>query len=65
MTPATDDRPMLTVRDLAVWLNIHPRTLRRKLSAGELPKPIRLFKRGLRWRRATIEHWLQEQEAQR
>jgi len=52
---------LLTVKDLAAALRLGKRTIWRMVSTGALPKPIRLG-RSVRWRRATIERWLEEQE---
>jgi len=50
-----------TVKEVAAALKLGQRTIWRMVSTGALPKPIRLG-RSVRWRRATIERWLEEQE---
>jgi excisionase family DNA binding protein len=37
MTPQTDTRPMLTVRDVANRLSLKERTVRELLGSGQLP----------------------------
>ncbi len=50
--------PKLVTRDeIATWLRIHPRDLRRLILAGEFPAGIQVGRR-LRWERRTLEKWL-------
>lgn len=50
--------PKLVTRDeVATWLRIHPRDLRRLILAGEFPAGIQVGRR-LRWERRTLEKWL-------
>jgi excisionase family DNA binding protein len=50
---------MLTVKDLAVYLNVHPSTIYRMLNKTDLPR----FKIGSDWRfhREAIDRWITEQ----
>lgn len=50
---------LMTVKDLADYLNVHPSTIYRLLSQGKLPA----FKIGSDWRfhRIDIERWIREQ----
>jgi len=50
---------LITLEELAGLLHLSPRTLQRKLSAGELPKPIRIG-RSIRWQVTTIHKWIQD-----
>jgi excisionase family DNA binding protein len=52
--------PVLTVRDLAHYLKVHPSTLYRLLKAGQLPA----FKVGSDWRFNVeeIDRWCVERE---
>ncbi len=52
---------MLTVRDLAELLSVHTRSIRRWVSEGELPPPIKIGG-SLRWKPARIQEWIQEKE---
>jgi excisionase family DNA binding protein len=51
----TDEERMMTVRDLAVYLRVHPTTVYRQLKRGQLPA----FKVGSDWRfdRELIDRW--------
>ncbi len=57
--------PKLVTRDeVATWLRIHPRDLRRLILAGEFPPGIQVGRR-LRWDRRTIGKWLDAGERNR
>ena len=51
--------PLLTAVDVCGLLQVSPRTLRRLVHLGEVPKPIRLGT-APRWRRGTIDRLLAE-----
>lgn len=51
---------LLTVRDVARRLNIGTRTVWRYCATGDLPAPIRLGKRVVRWKAADIERFVEE-----
>lgn len=51
-------RPLLKPDEVAQWLSISPRTLWRKVSKGEIPKPVRVGG-STRWRADVIESWLE------
>jgi len=62
-TAMTDDA-LLTFSEVCDRLRVAPRTARRWLSAGVLPKPdYRLAGSADRWRAATITKWLESQAA--
>lgn len=48
--PEFDGEGLLTVRDVALLLSIHPRPVWRMASSGELPQPLRFRDKLLRWR---------------
>ena len=50
---------LLTVQEVAVWLGVHPQTVRRKIHSGALPA-VRLGARGtpLRVDQVELERWL-------
>lgn len=57
-SPESPLTPLLIGADeLAALLRISTRSLWRLLSAGRLPKPIRLG-RSVRWRRVEVEIWI-------
>lgn len=58
---------LLTAGQVAELLGLHPATVRRRAAEGTLPKPIRIGRRTIRWHRATIEKWAEDQasDAQR
>lgn len=51
---------LLTAADLCALLKLDARTLRVLRHEGRVPEPIKLG-RSLRWRRAEIEEWIEEQ----
>jgi excisionase family DNA binding protein len=58
--PISDIPPILTVRELAQCLKVHPSTVYRLLKTGQLPA----FRIGSDWRFNVeeIDHWLHERE---
>lgn len=55
---------LLTRDEVAEILRVHPRDLRRLVLAGEFPAGIKVGRR-LRWRRTTLEKWLDAGERNR
>ncbi len=51
--------PMLSLNDLAAWLNCSRRILERMRSAGKVPRPDFQLGKGPRWKRSTIEAWIE------
>lgn len=49
----------ITLEELAELLRLSPRTIQRKLSAGEFPTPIRIG-RSVRWQLAVIHKWIED-----
>ena len=49
-------------RELAAILGVTPRTLDRWSSLGLLPGRIQLSARCVRWKRSSVEAWLERQE---
>jgi excisionase family DNA binding protein len=56
----SDNRPVLTARDLSNYLRVHPSTVYRLLKSGQLPA----FRVGSDWRfnREQIDRWRFERE---
>lgn len=46
---------LVTVREVGVILHIHPRSVWRAAAAGDIPKPIRIGDRIVRWRLADLQ----------
>jgi len=46
---------LLCVKEVAVLLGVSARSVWRLVAAGDLPQPIRLGKRLVRWRRVHLE----------
>lgn len=46
---------LLTIKDVAGFLGITPRTIYREIQRGNFPKPLQLTKRKVRWELANIE----------
>ncbi len=55
---------LLTVRDVAAVLKIHPRTVWRMSATGEIPAPLALAPKTIRWRLKDIEAHLAKLAAQ-
>ena len=70
MTTVAKDRqgagelsPLLTVREVAGVLGIHVRTVWRlaamaEMGEGSFPRPVRIGKKTIRWRRESLEKYL-------
>lgn len=55
----TSSPGLLTVRQVSEMLQIHVRTVWRMAAAGEIPKPIRIGKKSIRWRVWDIQRFLE------
>jgi len=53
-----DYEPLLSLADLARMLGVGRRTLHTWRAAGHLPEPDFKIGQTLRWRRKTIERWI-------
>ena len=53
-----DNCQLLRVRQVADLLGVHPRSIWRLSASGQLPKPVRLTGRLVRWKRREIEDYL-------
>ena len=49
---------LLDVRTVAKLLSVHQRTVWRLVASGELPQPIRLGTKTVRWRLSDLEEYL-------
>lgn len=54
-----DGSMLLSAEDLAGELRVSVRSIRRMDATGELPAPIRLSSRAVRWRRAELRAWIE------
>ena len=52
---------LLDVHAVCEWLSISRATLRRACTEGRIPKPIRVGRRGLRWRSHELREWIESQ----
>ena len=60
MSGGTNVCELLDRRALQAKLKISLRTIDRMIKDGQLPQPIRLGKRALRWPSNQINEWIQE-----
>tara|TARA_R100000315_G_C5138276_1_gene79071 strand:- start:56 stop:265 length:210 start_codon:yes stop_codon:yes gene_type:complete len=60
MSGGTNVCELLDRRALQAKLKISLRTIDRMIRDGQLPEPIRLGKRALRWPSNQINEWIQE-----
>ena len=51
---------LLTAREVADLLNVHIRSVWRMAQTGDIPAPIRLSERVVRWRMADLEAHLDQ-----
>jgi excisionase family DNA binding protein len=59
MTSALVSGRMITADDVAALLNVSLRQVWRMRAARELPAPVRIGKRAVRWREADIINYLE------
>ena len=59
MLPSTE-KELLTVREVARRLSVSERTVRRWVTAGRLPAPLRFSATCLRWRARDIDRYLEQ-----
>ena len=60
MVSYTGPKDLLTAREVANRLSISLRTLYRMLARGQLPRPIRLGRRHVRWKAIDVQHYLDQ-----
>jgi len=55
-----DSRVVATIsaKELGEAMGVNARTIRRWVALGQMPKPLRVG-RGMRWKRATIDLWME------
>lgn len=56
---------LLGLDDLAEIMGLSRRTVERMRAAGELPRPMIVGKRTARWKRSTIDAWVERRQAAR
>ena len=54
---------LLSMREVLALLRVSRSTLTRWIREGAFPRPVKLGKRAVRWRRSDIEGWLKELQA--
>jgi predicted DNA-binding transcriptional regulator AlpA len=52
------DTRLLTVQQVGQMLQVHPRTCWRMAAAGDIPKPITIAKKVVRWRLSDLQRFL-------
>jgi len=50
---------LLTVKQVGELLHVHPRTVWRMAAAGQIPRPITLSKKIVRWRLSEMRSFLE------
>ena len=61
--PVRETAPsLMTLRELASYLRLSPRTVQRMAAENELPPPVRITRGRPRWRRADVDAWLDSRE---
>jgi predicted DNA-binding transcriptional regulator AlpA len=50
--------PLLTAAEVGELLRIDERSVRRAQHAGQLPRPVRVTARSIRWRRDELVAWI-------
>lgn len=63
-TPDAESPGLLTIEQIAARVQVHQRTIRRAIDAGELAAIELPFRGGIRVRREALDEWLDEHAAQ-
>lgn len=58
--PRFPDSQLLKVRDVGEMLQMHPRSVWRAVVAGDIPKPIRIGPKVVRWRLADLQAFIEK-----
>ena len=53
------EQALLTVKQVSKLLQIHPRTCWRMSATGDIPKPITIAKKVVRWRLSDLQRFLE------
>jgi excisionase family DNA binding protein len=61
--PDQDEPALLTLDQVAVRVQVHPRTIRRAIESGELPALELPFRGGLRVKRVDLDDWVDRHAA--
>ena len=61
-SPTKEPTPMMTIAEIAKYLQLHPLTVRHLAKEGQIPA----FKVGRQWRakRALLDQWIKERSMQ-
>lgn len=51
-------KKLLTIEEVGQLIGLRPRTIYKKLKAGEFPPPIKLGRKANRWDQQKIEGWI-------
>ena len=63
ITTPIDSSKLVSQPTIATMLNVTRRTLRRMILSGQFPAAeVRLSKTLLRWRRSTVDKWIEYRE---
>ena len=62
-SPQMSRLELITVKDVALILNVDSKTVYRWWHSGKLPQPVSLVG-WTRWRRSDIEDWLAQQHSE-
>jgi prophage regulatory protein len=58
MAPYDGPKDLLTAREVAARLSLSCRTLYRLIQRGQFPRPVRVGRRGVRWRVSDVQRYL-------
>lgn len=61
VAPMTE-QALLTVKQVSSLLQIHPRTCWRMSATGDIPKPITIAKKVVRWRMSDLQRFLEDKK---
>jgi predicted DNA-binding transcriptional regulator AlpA len=58
--PRFPNSQLIKVNDVGEMLKMHPRSVWRAAAAGDIPKPIRIGPRVVRWRLGDLQAFIEE-----
>jgi excisionase family DNA binding protein len=57
--PASAPPTLLTLKEVARYLQVSPRTVERMVVAGEFPPPMSISPGRSRWRQSNVDAWIE------
>jgi excisionase family DNA binding protein len=60
MNTKQNELELFSVKEVSGLLKFHPRTVWKMAQTGELPRPVKIGNKAVRWRRSDLQKFLAE-----